>query len=105
MSDFELRAEFEAISLEEVIPVFEADGEGEDAREYLAGLRDRHLHPFLEHRLADISKDHAQKKQRRFAPLIARAESHELSLLQARLRRAMTSNVEGQAMTSFNDSG
>ena len=64
MSDFELRAEFEAISLEEVIPVFEADGEGEDAREYLAGLRDRHLHPFLEHRLADISKDHAQKKRR-----------------------------------------
>jgi hypothetical protein len=37
--------------------------------------------------------------------LIARAESLELSLPFARLRVAMTSNVEGQAMTSFNDSG
>jgi tagaturonate reductase len=94
MNDPALRAELEAVWLEEVVPVFEAEGEGDDARAYLVGLRDRLLNPFLEHRLADIANDHAQKKLRRFAPVIARAEVLELALPQTRLRKAMTSRLE-----------
>ena len=44
--------------------------------DYLVELRERLLNPFLEHRLAEIAQNHAQKKQRRFAPLLALAEQH-----------------------------
>jgi len=94
MSDVGLRAELEAVWCDEVLPVFDAEGEGEDARAYLTGLRDRLLNPFLAHRLADIAKDHAEKKRRRIAPLIARATALNLGLAQTRLHAALSSNAE-----------
>lgn len=95
MNDPQLRRELEATwREEEVLPVFEAEGEGEFAEDYLGGLRDRLLNPFLEHRLADIARNHAEKKQRRIAPVIARAETLNLALPQRRLRACMSSNVE-----------
>lgn len=81
------------------------EGEGKYAVNYLAGLRDRLLNPSLEHRLADIAKDHTKKKQRRIAPVIARAEALNLALPLRRLRAVMSNNVEEHPMTSFNDSG
>jgi len=94
MSDAALRAELEAVWGDEVLPVFEAEGEGEHARAYLVGLRDRLLNPFLAHRLADIAKDHCEKKRRRIAPVIARAIEMNMALQQRRLRSALSSNAE-----------
>ena len=94
MSDAALRAELEAVWGDEVLPVFEAEGEGEHARAYLVGLRDRLLNPFLAHRLADIAKDHREKKRRRIAPVIARAIEMNMALQQRRLRSALSSNAE-----------
>ena len=91
MQDTRLRAELEALWQDEMLPVFDALGLGEAARDYLVELRERLLNPFLEHRLAEIAQNHAQKKQRRFAPLLALAEQQGLGIEQPRLRAALAS--------------
>lgn len=73
----------------EVLPVFDALGEGEHARRYLAGLRDRLLNPFLAHRLADIAQNHEQKKARRLQPLVDLARRHLPELAQPRLQAVL----------------
>jgi tagaturonate reductase len=75
MNDPVLRAELEMVWSEEVLPVFDALGKRDDALAYVAQLRDRLLNPFLEHRLADIAQNHAQKKKRRITPLVDLAAS------------------------------
>ncbi len=85
MRDAPMRAVLEAVWQEEVLPVFDALGEGAAARDYLVGLRDRLLNPFLAHRLADIARNHAQKKQRRVAPLLVLAAEACPALAQPRL--------------------
>ncbi|SEE92864.1 tagaturonate reductase [Burkholderia sp. WP9] len=75
MNDPVLRAELETVWQQEVLPVFDLLGEGDDALAYVAQVRERLLNPFLAHRLADIAQNHAQKKQRRIAPLLALAAS------------------------------
>lgn len=89
MCDAELRSQLEAVWREEVAPVFAAAGEGAAATAYLDTLRERLLNPFLEHRLSDIAQDHAQKKRRRFEPVIAWATELGLGLPQSRLRAAL----------------
>lgn len=89
MSDQLLRAELEALWEEEVLPVFDALGEAESSRAYLAQVRDRFNNPFLAHRLADIAQNHEQKKQRRLLPVMALANRLELHLPQPRLRAAL----------------
>ncbi len=91
MHDTTLRARLEAVWGDEVLPVFDALGQGEDARAYLVDLRERLLNPFLAHRLADIAQNHAEKKRRRLAPVIAAAEAAGLSIGQPGLRAALTS--------------
>lgn len=95
MHDPHLRAGLEALWAEEIGPVLDALGYREAVRDYLVELRERLLNPFLVHRLADIAQNHAQKKQRRFAPLIALAAEHGLALAQPRLRAAMVAPVAG----------
>jgi tagaturonate reductase len=85
-----LRASIEAIWAEEVLPIFDALGDGAGARAYLVELRDRLLNPFLAHRLADIAQNHAQKKARRIEPCIALARTMAPALAQARLRAAVS---------------
>lgn len=89
MNDPDMRAGLEALWQEEVLPLFEALGKGADARAYLVELRERLLNPYLAHRLADIAQNHAQKKQRRFAPVVALAGELGLELPQPRLRAAL----------------
>jgi tagaturonate reductase len=89
MSDARLRAELEALWEEEVLPVFDALGEAEISRAYLAQVRDRFNNPFLAHRLADIAQNHQQKKQRRLLPVVALANELQLPLAQPRLRAAL----------------
>ena len=91
MNDPALRAELEAFWEEEVLPVFAALGQRSEAQAYLVDLRERLLNPYLAHRLADIAQNHAQKKQRRFGPVLALADELGLAPTQARLRAALAS--------------
>ncbi|WP_322029003.1 mannitol dehydrogenase family protein [Paraburkholderia sp. J76] len=75
MMDDALRAELEAVWMDEVIPVFEALGKRDEALAYRDEVRERFLNPFLHHRIADIAQNHAQKKQRRIVPLLRLAAS------------------------------
>jgi tagaturonate reductase len=84
-----LRDSIEAVWAEEVLPVFDALGDGAGARAYLVELRDRLLNPFLDHRLADIAQNHAQKKARRIEPCIALARERAPALAQPRLLAAI----------------
>lgn len=95
MRDALLRARLEDLWQEEVLPVFDALGQGEDARAYLGGLRERLLNPFLAHHLSDIAQNHAQKKRRRFEPVIAAAARAGLTIRQPCLRRALTEVTDG----------
>ena len=89
MNDPSQRDELESVWAEEVLPVFDAMGRGAAAHQYLAALRERFCNPFLAHRIADIAQNHAQKKQRRFAPVVALAEQYQLPIAQRRLRAAL----------------
>lgn len=84
-----LRTPLEAVWADEVLPVLDAEGSGTQARTYLEELRDRLLNPFLEHRLADIAKNHDEKKQRRLAPVVQRATELGLAVPQTQLRNAL----------------
>jgi tagaturonate reductase len=87
-----LRNPLEEVWQQEVQPVFDALGQGEEARSYLVGLRDRLLNPFLAHRLADIAQNHEQKKARRLAPLVELAAHHTPGLPQPRLQAALAAH-------------
>ncbi len=93
MADVELRAELEALWSEEILPVFDCFGVNARAKaeSYLADVRERFENPFLNHRIADIAQNHAQKKERRLAPIVALAQRHALPLAQARLQAALAS--------------
>lgn len=91
MRDAATRAELEALWADEVLPVFEALGEGQGALAYLDALRDRLLNPFLAHRLADIAQNHEHKKQRRLAPAVQLARELGLGVPQHRLHAALQS--------------
>lgn len=89
MADDALVADLEALWRDEVLPVFAAEGMGDEAKAYIAQLRERLRNPFLAHRLADIASNHDEKKRRRFAPVIAAAERLGLSLPQTKLPAAL----------------
>lgn len=92
MNEPAMRDLLESAWCDEVLPVFDALGQGDTAREYLVTLRDRLLNPFLEHRLADIAQNHAQKVARRAAPVIDLAARLSPGLEQPRLRGLVTRN-------------
>lgn len=85
----ELRIPLEMVWIHEVLPVLDAEGSGAEARSYLQDLRDRLLNPFLQHRLSDIAKNHDEKKLRRLAPVVQRAEALKLTIAQTQLRNAL----------------
>lgn len=87
-----LRAELEALWRDEIVPVFAALGKRDAAEAYLVSLRERLLNPYLAHRLADIAQNHAQKKQRRLAPIVALAQKLGLRIAQPRLNAALANS-------------
>ncbi|WP_457322478.1 mannitol dehydrogenase family protein [Roseateles sp. P5_E11] len=89
MQDPALREPLEAAWQQEVLPVFDALGQGDQARDYLVALRERLLNPFLAHRLADIAQNHEQKKSRRLRPVVELARLHAPGLVQPRLNAAL----------------
>ena len=90
MNDTTERPELEAFWRDEVIPVFQALGQDAEAGAYLVQLRERLLNPFLDHRLAEIAQNHAQKKQRRMAPIVALAAQLQCAIEQPRLQAALS---------------
>jgi tagaturonate reductase len=89
MRDPACREPLEATWRDEVLPVFAALGKGDVAADYLASVRDRFENPFLVHRLADIARNHDEKKVRRFQPVIDLARELKLDIEQTRLRDAL----------------
>ena len=89
MNDTVLRPELESFWGDEVLPVFEALGQRADAEAYLVDLRERLLNPFLDHRLADIAQNHAQKRQRRLMPIAVLADRLHCDIAQPRLHAAL----------------
>lgn len=65
LADPAIRAELEEIYREEVVPGFRLHGLGDEAEVYVATTLERFLNPYLEHRLADIAGNHAEKVVRR----------------------------------------
>lgn len=92
MHDPAFREPLEAVWRDEVLPVFAALGQREVAEEYVASVRDRFENPFLVHRLADIARNHDEKKLRRFQPVIDLARELKLDIEQKRLRDALAAH-------------
>ncbi|SEL85902.1 tagaturonate reductase [Roseateles sp. YR242] len=93
MQEPSMRDVLEAVWRDEVLPLLDAMGQGDEARTYLGTLRDRLLNPFLAHRLADIAQNHAQKLERRVAPLVALAHEQLPGLDQPRLRALLAAQA------------
>ena len=91
MADPALRAGLEALWADEILPVFAALSPAArvQAEAYLVDVRERFENPFLDHRIADIAQNHAQKKQRRFGPIVALAAEHAPQLAQPVLKAAL----------------
>ena len=89
MRDGVMRGALERLWADEVLPVFDALGEGNAARAYLDTLRERLLNPWLAHPLADIAVNHQQKKVRRLAPVVAAAQRCAPALVQPWLCEAL----------------
>lgn len=94
MADATLRGGLEAVWADEILPVFGALGVAARAQAdaYLADVRERFENPFLDHRIADIAQNHAQKKQRRFGPIVALAAQRAPHLAQPGLAAALASD-------------
>ena len=60
---------------EEVMPGFAAAGREAEARAYLATTLERFANPFLDHRIADIAQNHAEKVERRVAAFLGWARA------------------------------
>jgi tagaturonate reductase len=65
LADAAIRAELEEIYREEVVPGFRTHGLGDEAEAYVVTTLQRFLNPYLDHRLADIAGNHAEKIVRR----------------------------------------
>lgn len=64
------RSFLDKIYAEEVLPGFAAMGFGNEAKDYLATTIERFSNPFLDHKIADIAQNHAQKTKRRIGAFL-----------------------------------
>ncbi|WP_233416699.1 mannitol dehydrogenase family protein [Halovulum marinum] len=70
LDDPAVLAELQHLYRAEVLPAFAAAGLGAAAEDYIATTLDRIRNPFLDHRLADIAENHAEKVRRRVGGLL-----------------------------------
>jgi tagaturonate reductase len=94
IADEDMRRDLVDLYDREVMPVFDAAGLGDEACRYVATTIDRFANPYLDHRLADIAQNHAEKIRRRIGALIEYGGSLGLHLDQPRLR-AILAVAEG----------
>ena len=85
LADPRERADLENLYRREVVPGFAAHGRRGDAEAYVSSTLDRFQNPFLDHRLADIAQNHAEKIQRRISAFLTWARSADASLAMPRL--------------------
>jgi tagaturonate reductase len=97
LADAAIRADLEDLYAREVQPAFDALGLGPEARAYRVSVMSRFRNPFLDHYLADIFRNHAAKKQRRFGGLIALARQAGAEIAQPRLEAGLASGVGAAA--------
>ncbi|RFC67000.1 MULTISPECIES: mannitol dehydrogenase family protein [Mesorhizobium] len=90
MADPATRADLEDLYAREVLPVFAAAGQGDEARHYVETTLDRFANPFLAHRLSDIAQNHAEKVQRRIAAFLDWSEQLGVGAMQRHLRDVVT---------------
>jgi len=93
LADAAVRADLYDLYEREVEPVFDKLGLGPEAREYRASVLTRFRNPFLDHYLADIFRNHASKKERRFGGLIALGRQYGAIVEQPRLEAALASGM------------
>jgi tagaturonate reductase len=72
-----------AIYRDEVVPAFAARGLGGEAETYVATTLERFQNPYLDHRIADIAANHAEKVKRRIEGLKAWSPSVAMPALSA----------------------
>lgn len=89
IGDPRMRIALDDLYLQEVLPVFEAIGQGAEAEAYRATTMERFANPFLRHLLSEIANNHRAKLERRFRPLVALAEASAPALRQPCLRAAL----------------
>jgi len=92
MNDPQMRAGIETVWEEEVLPVFAAMQLRDQGERYIASVRERLMNPYLDHRIADIAQNHAEKVKRRILPLIELADSLSVPAGQPRLRGVLAAH-------------
>ena len=92
MSDRAWRNNLAALYRDEVLPVFAAAGD-DTAPAYVEQTMDRFANPYLDHRLADIAQNHAEKLQRRIGAFVDWAGSLGLTGRQPQLAAVLAGNV------------
>jgi len=75
MADPERAGALRRLYAEEVLPAFQAAGEAEGLEAYVATTLERFANPYLDHRLADIAQNHAEKLTRRIGAFLTWAET------------------------------
>lgn len=85
LADPAAAADLEDLYAREVVPGFAAHGRKEDAEDYVETTLDRFRNPFLDHKLADIAQNHAEKIERRIGAFLTWARQADAALSTPRL--------------------
>lgn len=94
LADRTAAADLEDLYAREVEPGFAAHGRKEDAEDYVATTLDRFKNPFLDHKLADIAQNHAEKIERRIGAFLTWARQAEAAFSAPRLEAITAAPAE-----------
>ena len=94
MEDATALTALKAVLRDEVRPAFIAAGIAADFDAYVAITFDRFANPFLDHRIADISQNHAQKVERRIVAMLGWAVDQGDSSAKPMLSEIIARNKE-----------
>ena len=87
-------SDLEDLYTREVVPGFAAHGRKKDAEAYVGTTLDRFRNPFLDHRLADIAQNHAEKIERRIGAFLTWARNADAAFSAPRLEAISAAPAE-----------
>lgn len=93
MADAAWAGRLREVYAREVLPGFDAAGEGLGVAEYVQTTIERFANPFLDHRLEDIAQNHAEKLARRIGAFLTWAEAHGDTTDKPQLRAALEGDL------------
>lgn len=96
MADPEDLADLKDLYQREVVPGFAAHGRRSEAETYVSTTLDRFKNPFLDHRLADIAQNHAEKVRRRISAFLTWARKADAALVMPRLDALAEAHATGE---------